>query len=300
MKRLGRHLYPTDVMSEPKSTEDETNATSGAAKAAPELSWIKNTNFLSKYNMSGRTAVITGGGSGIGYACAAALCSVGAHVVITGRNEKRLQNAVAELQRNNGSAECVAFDVSDQTAVRDAAKTIGDKHGKVHVLINNAGVGQGSVPTEAGPAVVFDKILKTNLYGAYWCVQSFLPYMKGFHPGASIINIGSISGKVAHANLQQVAYNTSKAALHHMSSSLAIELIRENIRVNAVAPGLIRTNMTRGALEGEKRQFWMNRIPMQRFAEPDEVAQSVLHLASEASSYVNGAVWVVDGGFCAI
>lgn len=266
----------------------------------PSLPFLKSARFLSKYDLSNRVAVVTGGGSGIGLSCALALSSVGAHVIILGRNADKLAAALETLHQHNASAESHVLDVRDPDAIRAVADKIAETHHVVNVLVNNAGIRQESQPCGEVSDDTFDNVMRTNLYGAYWCTQAFLPYIRKAPKGRSIINIGSVSGLVAQYPQKQVGYNTSKAALHHMTKSYAVELARENIRVTAVAPGYTRTDMVEDMLEGEEGKLLLKQsVPTNRAGEPDEIAQTVLHLACDAGANITGATIASDGGYTA-
>eukprot|EP00177_Eucheuma_denticulatum_P003979 GFKZ01007188.1.p1 GENE.GFKZ01007188.1~~GFKZ01007188.1.p1 ORF type:complete len:282 (-),score=33.13 GFKZ01007188.1:133-978(-) len=266
----------------------------------PPLPFLKSSRFLSKYDLSNRVAVITGGGSGIGLSCALALSSVGAHVIILGRSADKLAGALETLHEHNASAESHVLDVQDAGAIRVVADKIGAAHDMVNVLVNNAGIRQESQACGEVSDDTFDNVMRTNLYGAYWCTQAFLPYIRKASKGRSIINIGSVSGIVAQYPQKQVGYNTSKAAMHHMSKSYALELAKENIRVNAVAPGYTRTEMVADTLAGEDGKVLLkNSVPANRAGDPDEIAQTVLHLACDAGANITGTTIASDGGYTA-
>ena len=241
-------------------------------------------------NLNGKTVVVTGGNSGIGYATANKLKKSGANVIITGRNKK----AVAEAASTLG----VTGIVADQSNLDDIDRLVGlvkDKHGGVDVLFINAGVA-AFAPVEHMTEDQFDNIMNVNFKGAFFTLQKFLPVLR---EGASVINLSSINAYTGMPNT--AVYAASKAALNALTRTAAYELAPRNIRVNSVNPGPVNTaifgklGMPTAAIN-EFASTMQNRIPLKRFGEPDDIANLVSFLASDDASFVTGAEYNIDGG----
>jgi len=243
--------------------------------------------------LQGKTALITGGNSGIGLASARLFVAEGARVAITGRNKTTLDAAARELGHN-----LLAFraDVLDSKARELVFNEIKDEFGHLDIVFANAGVGQFGSITETSEEL-FDEVLRTNLTGVFLTIKSALPLLRS---GASIILNGSISEYIA-APSGAGFYAASKGGIHSMSRAMAAELSPLGIRINVVAPGPIKTPiMDRLQMPPEDRAAILHKlqssVPLGRLGEPKEVANVVLFLASDDSSYVNASEIVVDGG----
>jgi NAD(P)-dependent dehydrogenase (short-subunit alcohol dehydrogenase family) len=251
-------------------------------------------NFLQKFSLQGKVALITGGTRGIGLATAHAFGQAGAKLYLSARREE-YEDGGALLDAGYDVTFCQA-DLSTRSAAQGLVNKVISDAGRIDTLINNAGV------CKAGDTPDFSEenyrlLMALNVDSVFWCSQAAIPSMRRTG-GGTIVNIGSMSGLVSNVPGNQVAYNTSKAAVHMMTKSLASELALDNIRVNAVAPGYIDTDMSRGGMSRpEEFAVWREMTPMQRVGQPDEVAAAILFLATEASSYVTGEVLVVDGGY---
>ncbi len=252
------------------------------------------TNYLGKFRLDGKTALITGGTRGIGLAIAYAFGEAGAKIYLAAR-EENYEDDGAILDAGY-DVTFVKADLSTRDAAMNLANTVLDSAGQIDILVNNAGVaihGDSTDYTEES----WRKIMSLNLDAVFWCSQAVLPSMRR-NGGGNIINVGSISGLVSNIPQNQAGYNSSKAAVHMMTKSLASEFAEENIRVNAIAPGYIDTDMSRGGFDNpEWFPVWRDMTPMKRVGRPDEVAAATLFLASEAASYITGAVLVIDGGY---
>ena len=250
--------------------------------------------FFDKFKLNNKIALITGGAKGIGLSIAHALGEAGAKLVVIDRDNST--GGIGELSKANYDITFFEGDLLDRSVPQKTIDFTLEKHGRVDILVNNAGVAQHG-DTEKFNDDLLDKIMDLNVDAVFRMCRSAIPPMKKQGEGV-ILNIGSISGLVSNIPQPQTAYNASKAAVHMMTKSLASDYANQNIRVNAIAPGYIRTEMTNLPKENEHwYPTWNELTPMNRMAETHEVASAALFLCSPASSYVTGEVLVVDGGY---
>lgn len=252
--------------------------------------------FAQKLRLDGRVAVITGGGRGIGLSCAQALAEFGAKVILADISADISEQGRADLSSKGLKAETISLDVTDSKQVEAVAQDIVHKHGRVDILVANAGIARSGVASEDVPDELWLNVNDVNYNGVFWCNRSFARPMLAAGRGA-IVNIGSMSGIITNRPQKQVYYNASKAAVHQMTQSLAAEWADRGVRVNAVAPTYIETSMTGGAEESGLLEHWLRDTPMGRRGQPDEIASVVHFLASDAASLMTGTVVVVDAGF---
>ncbi len=253
--------------------------------------------YLEKFNLKGRTAVVTGGGQGIGFACAQALGEAGAKVVVAEMRPERVQSAVAELKKHGIDASGETLDVTDSKAVEALAEKV-EKNGGAHILVNNAGVAISDVRAEDTSDEHWRFHMSVNLDGLFWCCRAFGKRMLARKQG-SIVNIGSMSGFIVNKPQEQAFYNASKAGVHHLTRSLGAEWADRGVRVNAVAPTYIETPLTKFGMEDKAMaQVWLDMTPMGRVGQPEEIASVVLFLASDAASLMTGSIVLADGGYC--
>lgn len=252
----------------------------------------------SLFSLNGQTAVVVGGAGVLGSTFCHGLASAGAHVVIAGRDEDRGNELVAALQAEELSASAATADVSCPDSMHALARDVTAHHGKVDILINAAGINDGT-PYEELTLAAWERVLTVNLTGTHLGCQAFAPLMAAQPAGGSILNIGSVT---AHLPLSRVfAYSASKAAVINLTKNLAREYATRNVRVNALCPGFLPAEQNRKLLDAERTANIINGTPMQRFGKPEELIGTVLLLLSRAAaSYTTGSVFYVDGGFTAM
>jgi NAD(P)-dependent dehydrogenase (short-subunit alcohol dehydrogenase family) len=253
--------------------------------------------MVGPFDLSDRVAVVTGAGRGIGREIARALSEAGARVVVAEIDGQTAADAAGELTAAGRTALALEVDVSDlASAERMAAETLA-AYGRIDILVNNAGLGPANKPLLEDTPESWLRLMKVNLDGVMWCSRAVAPAMIAQGSG-SIVNIASMSGLIVNYPQPQADYNASKAAVIHLTKSLASEWAEYGIRVNAVSPGYIGTEMTkRGSEERGWGVTWLAMTPMRRMGTPREVANAVWFLASDAASFCNGTNLVVDGGF---
>jgi NAD(P)-dependent dehydrogenase (short-subunit alcohol dehydrogenase family) len=253
--------------------------------------------YLEKFRLDRKTALVTGGGQGIGLACAEALAEAGARVVIADRDGGIAQAGCESLKAKGLSAETVMMDVTDSGQVGKVADQLAARYGGVDILVNNAGIARSETPAETVTDEHWLNVIDVNLNGTFWCCRAFGKHMLAARSG-SVVNIGSMSGFIVNKPQEQCFYNASKAAVHHLTKSLAAEWGARGVRVNAVAPTYIATPLN-AFVKSNPQMYdaWIGGTPMGRMGEVDEIASVVLFLASEAASLMTGSIVLVDGGY---
>lgn len=252
-------------------------------------------SVLDTFSLAGRRALVTGGYRGLGLAFARGLAEAGADVVVAARDEAACVEAAARLADDTGRTVVgTGLDVADPASVRTAVATTVERLGGLDVLVNNAGICYHRPALEV-PDEEWRDVFEVNVHGLWQASTAAARHMAG-HGGGTIVNIGSISARIVNRPQWQPAYNASKAAVHQLTKSLAAEWAPLGIRVNAVAPGYVKTEMA-PVDEPRFRARWIDDAPMQRYALPEEIAPTVVFLASGASSFLTGSVVVADGGY---
>ena len=249
---------------------------------------------MDRFDLSGRVAVVTGGTRGLGEGFARALADAGAGVLLVGRDASRGEQVAAELTEAGGDVAFTRADVTVRDEVVRVLDTTLERFGRADVLVNNAGACVHAPSLEVTEED-WRRVMDVNVDAVWWCAQTFGRHFVGQGSG-SIVNIGSMSGFIVNRPQWQPAYNASKAAVHHLTRSLAAEWAPHGVRVNALAPGYIRTDMS-PVDDPRFRRHWIEDAPMQRYGTVEELAPAVVFLASDAASFVTGSVLVADGGY---
>ena len=252
------------------------------------------------FDISGRCAVVTGASSGLGVTFAKALAAAGARVALVARRVERLEALAKEIGLAGGEALAVPADVSDSTQVQAMVSTVLERLGRVDILVNNAGAAaDGGIVPEKVPPDLYEKTLRVNVLGSWYCAQLFGQRMLSDGRGGTIVNVSSILGSIGWPDFAP-AYQASKAALENMTRNLACSWGNRRVRVNTLSPGWFRTEMTDPflGLEGVTDHL-CNVTPLGRLGQHDELVGALLFLASDASSFVTGHTLVVDGGLSA-
>ena len=253
--------------------------------------------YLEMFKLSGRVALVTGGARGIGLACVEALAEAGAKVIIADHDPALAGEGRAAARAKGLDAEIAIMDVTDSARVTEAADELVSRHGKVDILVNSAGIARSETPAEKVTDEHWLNVLDVNLNGTFWCCRAFGRHMLEAKSGA-IVNIGSMSGFIVNKPQEQSYYNASKAAVHHLTKSLAAEWGARGVRVNAVAPTYVATPLNEFVkLKPAMYDAWIGGTPMARLGKVEEIASVVLFLASDAASLMTGSIVLADGGY---
>ena len=245
------------------------------------------------FDISGKTALVTGASSGLGRHFAITFASKGAKVILAARGEEKLKEVTTHIDSNGGQASIAVTDVTDANSVRRAFDTAEATFGVPTIVVNNSGIAGSGLALELDEHI-WDEVIDTNLRGAWLVAQQAAQRMVAAQVAGTIINIASIAGlRVATA---MAAYSASKAGLIRLTEALAMEWARHRIRVNAIAPGYILTPLNREFFDSPAGQKMISRIPQKHLGEPKDLDGTLLLLASDASRYMTGTTIVIDGG----
>lgn len=253
-------------------------------------------NALDLFRLDGKTAIVTGGGRGLGQYVAEALADAGAHLVLCSRSVESCEEVKREIEGRGGTALALACDITQPADVARVVAAAQSTFGGIDILVNNSGATWGA-PAEDMPLEKFTQVLTVNATGTFMMSQAVARALIAQRRGGTIINVASVAGlQGGHPEfLQAVGYSTSKGAVINMTRDLATSWAHYGIRVNAIAPGWFPTRMSRALLERHRDPF-LAQIPLGRFGEPEDLKGVVLFLASPAAAYMTGQVVVVDGG----
>lgn len=248
------------------------------------------------FSVKGKTALITGSTSGLGFVFAKSLAQNGAKVIINGRSEERLTTAINKLKEEGITVRGVVFDVTDRQQVQKAAEEIHAQTGAIDILVNNAGINLRK-PLHEFADEDWDKVIGINLTGTYNVSKAFVKGMIEQKSG-KIINIGSMQSELGRPTI--APYAASKGGVKMLTRSMAVEWAKYNIQANGIGPGYFKTDLTKPLYENPEFDAWLcSRTPSNRWGNVEELLGALLFLASNASSYVNGQMIYVDGGLLA-
>ena len=250
---------------------------------------------MNLFDLSGKTALITGGNGGIGYGIAVGLAQAGAKIIVSARDKKKTEDAVTSIKSMGYQAEGIAVDVSDESSIKNMVDKAIKCSGQVDILVNNAGIGIRKLPHEY-PLEDWNEVININLTGSFLVAREIHPHMKQ-NGGGKIINIGSMTSIFGLD--WAVAYASSKGGIVQLTKTLSVAWASDNIQANTILPGWIHTDLTQGIKDNFSDRYNQisSRIPDGRWGEPSDLAGTAVFLSSKASDYVTGVSIPVDGGY---
>lgn len=254
-------------------------------------------SVLERFSLDGDVAVVTGAGRGLGKEMATALAEAGADIAIADIDVESARESAEELADDGTDTTAVEVNVTSEESVEAMVETVTDELGPIDVLVNNAGVA-GNEPAEEMSLELWNKVIDVNLTGVFLCSKHVGKQMLDRGEGR-IVNIASMSGFDVNVPQPQVGYNASKAGVRMITQSCAVEWADRGVRVNAIAPGYMRTELVDGVLEENPamEEEWIENTPMGRLGQPHELGPLAVYLASDASSYMTGSTVLIDGGY---
>lgn len=253
-------------------------------------------SYLDRFRLDGRNAVVTGAGNGLGRAIARGLAECGANVACLDIEMSKAEETCRTIQADGGYAQPFCVDISNPGLVERVREEVETRHGETHILFNVAGIAGVGARLHEVETAEWRRRLGINLDGAFFMSKAFLPGMVRRKDGA-IVHIASVYGLLASAKRPLPDYAAAKAALIGLTREMAVEYAADHIRVNAIAPGFFRTSLSPRMKSADFGQNFVDRIPLGRVGEPEDIVNLAIFLASPASSYVTGQTIVIDGGF---
>ena len=254
---------------------------------------------LELFDLTGKTAIVTGGGRGLGFVMAEALAEAGSNVVICSRKQEACESAAKKLNNNGIKALGFECDITNPFQVERLKQYVLSELGQIDILINNSAITWGA-SFEEYPLDKWERVIEVNVTGTFICCQIIGQAMVDNDCG-KIINIGSVYGQIGSPPevMQAIAYHASKGAVQTFTKDLAVKWAKHNIQVNIIAPAFIESDLSRGTMEKAKQEI-LARVPIKRFGKPEDIKGAVVFLASAASDYVTGSTLLVDGGYLAM
>jgi len=291
----------------PKMSSSKQKFLSGIKRApgaavAPLSAWPVETkrvgdtgrgNTRNPFDLTDRIALVTGAARGIGRAVAERLAIQGAHIIVTDINDKGSADTQSIIEKAGGKAETMHFDVTDEAQIDKVCAAVLAKHGRIDILINNAGICLNATALETTKDI-WDRQMRVNLDAVFYCSRTFGEAMVKRGAGA-IVNLSSMAAIIDVHPQDHVGYSVSKAGVAHLSKVLGSEWADTGVRVNAIGPGFVATDMPLAA-GIEMLEIWKTQIPMNRFLQPYEVANTIAFLVSDAASAITGQLIIADGG----
>ncbi len=251
---------------------------------------------MQAFDLSGKTALVTGSSMGIGYALAQGLAQAGARIVLNARDKARLDKAAEGVRQGGATVDTISFDVTDADAVRQAVDSYEADSGPIDILINNAGM-QHRAPLEEFPPEAFDRLMRTNVNSAFYVGQAVARHMIGRGAG-KIVNIASVQSSLARPGI--APYTASKGAIANLTKGMATDWAKYGLNCNAIAPGYFETPLNAALVADPEFTAWLEkRTPQGRWGKVEELVGACIFLASNAASFVNGHTLYVDGGITA-